>query len=58
MEVNFKIYENYAAQIDDSIFDLHNNFDFVGFKYDIILRQLVLSWKKNHGDWVPTNDPS
>ncbi len=32
--------------------DLHNNFEFVGYSYDVSNRQLMLNWKKSRGEWV------
>jgi hypothetical protein len=47
MEVNFKIEDNYALNYNGRHIDLHNNFDFVSYHYEIPERQLKLIWKKS-----------
>ena len=52
MQTNFKLYKNHAVQINDDIFDLHNDFAFLGFDYNVASRQLILKWKKLDEQWV------
>jgi len=58
MTVNFEIEENYALSYQGRHIDLHNNFDFVSYDYNIANRQLTLTWKKSIGDWVKENEAS
>jgi hypothetical protein len=43
--------------VADKSFDLHNNFNFTGFAYEIGARTLRLNWKRGAGAWVPSTDP-
>ena len=52
MKVNFDITDNHALNFNGRHIDLHNNFDFVGFDYNIANKQLKLSWTKSKGNWV------
>lgn len=52
MTTNFEIKENYALNFEGRHIDLHNNFNFTGFRYDVVKCELVLSWLKSTGDWV------
>ena len=56
MKVNFDIKENHAIEIAGRHIDLHNNFDFVGFDYNVADREIKLHWKKTNGDWVDKNE--
>jgi len=56
MKVNFDITDNYALSIAGRHIDLHNNFDFVGFEYDVADREIKLRWEKSGGDWVDKNE--
>jgi hypothetical protein len=38
------------------LIDIHNNFEFVGFDYNVANRQLTLTWIKSAGNWVPENE--
>ena len=58
MKVNFDITDNYALNFEGRHFDLHNNFDFVGFDYNVVEREIKLNWKKSNGDWVDKNELS
>lgn len=50
MKVNFNIKDNHAIEIAGRLIDLHNNFDFVGFDYNVADREIKLHWKKSSGD--------
>ena len=52
MITNFEIVENYALSYEGRHIDLHNNFDFRGFRHDITRKLLTLSWVKTEGSWV------
>ena len=52
MIVNFDITDNIILNYEGRAIDLHNNFDFVGFDYNVAERQVKLSWKKSSGHWV------
>lgn len=56
MKVNFAIKDNHAIEIAGRLIDLHNNFDFVGFDYNIANREIKLHWKKSNGDWIDNNE--
>ncbi|SKB36067.1 hypothetical protein SAMN05660841_00008 [Sphingobacterium nematocida] len=56
MKINFDIKDNHAIEIAGRVIDLHNNFDFVGFDYNIADREIKLYWKKSCGDWVDKNE--
>ena len=56
MKVNFEIVDNYALTYEGWHIDLHNNFDFVGFDYNVEERKIKLNWKKSNGDWVDKNE--
>ena len=52
MKVNFDIIDNHAIEIAGRHIDLHNNFDFVGFDYNVSDSEIKLHWKKSNGDWI------
>jgi hypothetical protein len=56
MKVNFDIKDNHAIEIAGRHIDLHNNFVFVGFDYNVADREIKLHWKKSSGDWVDKNE--
>lgn len=56
MIVNFEISDNYALNYEGRHIDLHNNFEFVGFDYNVPDRKIGLSWKKAIGSWVDQNE--
>ncbi len=56
MDVDFEIEDNYAINYNGRHVDLHNNFDFVCYTYDIITRQLKLIWTKSLGNWISENE--
>lgn len=43
---------------NDKYLDLHNNFDFRSFHYDIPSRQLELIWTRSHEDWADEHIPA
>lgn len=52
MKVNFDIEDNYALSIEGRHIDLHNNFNFVGFDYDFVNKEINMKWRKSNGKWV------
>jgi len=58
MKSNFSIIDNYALEIAGRHIDLHNNFDFVGFEYNVADREIKLHWIKSEGAWVDENECS
>lgn len=56
MKVNFDITDNHALNFEGRHIDLHNNFDFVGFDYNVVRREIKLNWEKSSGDWVDKNE--
>lgn len=38
--------------------DLHNNYDFVGFRYSIAERSIDMEWVRSSGDWVDPRAPA
>lgn len=58
MKVNFDIKDNHAIEIAERYIDLHNNFDFIGYDYNVVNREIKLHWRKSKGDWVDKNELS
>ncbi|WP_222164920.1 hypothetical protein [Edaphocola aurantiacus] len=58
MKVNFDIINNYTLSIEGKHLDLQNNFNFVGFEYNIRDRVVKLLWEKTIADWVNPNEYS
>jgi hypothetical protein len=56
LKVNFDIIDNHAIKIKGRHIDLHNNFDFVSFDYNVADREVKLHWKRSSGDWVDKNE--
>ena len=56
MKVNFDIKDNHALEIPGRLIDLHNDFNFVGFDYNVADSEIKLHWKKSNGDWVDKNE--
>lgn len=52
MIVNFDLKDNIALSYNSRHIDLHNNFDFTGYHYNIAERQLILTWTRSFGEWV------
>ncbi len=56
MKVDFEIIDNSALNHKGRHIDLHNNFDFAGFDYNVQNREFNLHWIKNNGEWVHKNE--
>lgn len=53
---NFIVEANYALNFKGQHIDLHNNFDFVGFKYSSETNSLSLLWLKAEGEWIRSDE--
>ena len=58
MKVNFEIKDNSALTLEGRHIDLHNNFDFIGFDYNVAGQELKLNWTKSSGECVDKNELS
>jgi hypothetical protein len=58
MKVNFEIIDNIALNFEGRHIDLHNNFDFVSFEYNIAEKEINLNWRKSIGNWIDKNEIS
>jgi len=54
---NFDL-SNIDLEQNGEVYDLHNNFDFVGFCYEILERKIELNWRLSSGEWVPDELPA
>lgn len=55
---NFKIDgQNIGITCGSLDIDLHNEYDFAGFNYNVLLRQLTVDWNLGKGDWVGEDLP-
>lgn len=52
MKVNFGIENNYALSFNGKHIDLHNNFNFLGFEYDVTKMTAILRWEKSTEEWA------
>ena len=57
MRTSFTLDQEIAIVAGGSYFDLHNNFDFVGFEYCPTERCARLQWARGEGDWVSRDLP-
>ncbi len=55
---NFTIKESIYLVYLNAEYDLHNDFDFEYYSYDVKKQRISLRWKKATGDWVSNNLPS
>ena len=56
MKVNFQLIENYGLNCENRHIDLHNNFNFIHFEFNIETMTLVLKWVKSPSDWVQEDE--
>jgi hypothetical protein len=56
VKVNFKIITSTEISYHDRHLDLHNNFEFNRFDYDILERKLSIYLIKSKGDWVKEDE--
>ena len=50
--------DNIAIEHNDKYYDLHNNFDFISFNYNVKEKSACFTWVKSLEDWVPKNSPN
>lgn len=55
--LNFQLEGTIYLRQDDRDFDLHNDFDFIGFSYSIADRVVELRWRRSSGEWVHQGMP-
>ncbi|MGI4752036.1 MAG: hypothetical protein ACRYFB_15490 [Janthinobacterium lividum] len=58
MKINFEITDNYGLNYEGRQIDLHNNFDFVGFDYNVANREIKLNWIKSIEEWIDKDELS
>lgn len=49
---NFKIQESYGIEYEGEFLDLHSNYDFVKYSYNVSCQSAELEWVKNAGEWA------
>lgn len=54
MNKNFRIINSILVKTDNESFDLHNNYDFLGYR-KLSNQMVILSWIKAKGDWVSSD---
>jgi Na+-transporting NADH:ubiquinone oxidoreductase subunit NqrF len=57
-KLNFKVADSISLNVADKKFDLHNDFELLGFNYDLDSRRFIMKWQKSLGDWVAPNLPN
>ncbi len=58
MRSTFNLDDVIALLAGDAYFDLHNDFDFIGYEYRPTERQARFDWARSDGDWVPEGLPA
>jgi hypothetical protein len=53
---NFEIVDGYALKIGRRFIDLHNCFEFSGYRYEAQTRDLILNWYQSKGNWVDNDE--
>lgn len=56
MICNFRIISFRDVEIGGRLIDLHNNFHFIGFDYDVSLRKFVINFERGVGTWIPEDE--
>ncbi|GAA4325453.1 hypothetical protein [Flaviaesturariibacter amylovorans] len=56
MKANFEIELFRDIRFENRHIDLHNNFLFEGFNYDLAKAQVTLHWVKDTGDWISSDE--
>ena len=54
---NFSWTKSIYLKIDSHEYDLHNDYYFHKFSYDITEKLIALEWKRGAGDWVTLSQP-
>ncbi|HVX50035.1 MAG TPA: hypothetical protein VHB48_07750 [Chitinophagaceae bacterium] len=57
---NFEIdfHQNIGFNFNGIKIDLHNDYNFESFNYNVALRQLAVQWQISNGDWVRKSLPT
>ncbi len=51
--LNFFINDDFISITKDGVYvDLHNNYDFMGYNYNVKQKEFDLSFKRSNGDWT------
>ena len=51
--LNFSVGDDFISVMKDDVYhDLHNNFDFLGYSYDVVSKEFKLVFKRGNGDWI------
>jgi hypothetical protein len=50
--------EDIEIIVGEQVYDLHNNYKFQGFTFDVNSRELTLNWVCGIGEWIPKGSPS
>ena len=51
--LNFKVGDDFISVVKDNVyFDLHNDFDFIGYNYTVADKEFQMVFKKGFGEWV------
>ena len=51
--LNFNVGDDFISVMKDEVYhDLHNNFDFTGYSYDVVSKEFKLVFKRGNGDWI------
>jgi hypothetical protein len=58
MRSTFHLDDVIALVAGTAYFDLHNNFDFVGYEYRPTEKKARFDWVRSDGDWVPEGLPA
>jgi hypothetical protein len=57
MHSSFNLDGTTAVVADAVHFDLHNNYDFIGYEYHPSEKLARFDWRRGKGEWVPQNTP-
>lgn len=57
MRSNFQLDQTIAIVAEDTYYDLHNCFDFVGFEYRPTEKKARMEWRRGTGAWVSGDLP-
>ena len=56
--LNFKIGDDFISVEKDNVcYDLHSNFDFIGYNYTVTTKEFQIIFKKGLGEWVLGDGP-
>lgn len=58
MRSTFELDDTIALSVGAAYYDLHNDFDFVGYEYRPTERKARFDWMRSDGDWVAEGLPA